>query len=100
AIIGHTAVLLTRNQFADAVLVGAALAITAYRGGSSLTAAGEFARIAVALTSLRIRDDAWALWTPEPGRPRPAVDRRVPPRRPGPDTRSYSPRMRSGSRVG
>jgi len=60
--------LLTRNQFADAVLVGAVLAITAYRRGSSLTAAGEFARIAVALTSLRIRDDAWARKPSEPGR--------------------------------
>ena len=39
-------------------------AITTYRDGGSLTAPDEFARLAVALTSLRIRDDAWARMDP------------------------------------
>jgi hypothetical protein len=34
-------------------------AITTYRAGGTLRVAGEFARLAVALTSLRVRDDAW-----------------------------------------
>ncbi|HVB45651.1 MAG TPA: DUF4192 domain-containing protein [Streptosporangiaceae bacterium] len=40
-------------------------AITAYRGGGALTEPGEFAALAVALTSLRIRDDAWARMDPD-----------------------------------
>ena len=39
-------------------------AITTYRDGSSLTEPGEFAKVAAALTSLRIRDDAWARMDP------------------------------------
>ncbi len=39
-------------------------AITCYRGGGSLTDPGEFARLALALTSLRVRDDAWARMDP------------------------------------
>ncbi len=35
-------------------------AITTYRAGGTLGSADEFARLAVALTSLRVRDDAWA----------------------------------------
>jgi hypothetical protein len=39
-------------------------AITMYQSGGSLSTPGEFARLAVALTSLRIRDDAWARMDP------------------------------------
>jgi len=39
-------------------------AITCYRGGGSLTDPGEFARLGLALTSLRVRDDAWARMDP------------------------------------
>jgi hypothetical protein len=39
-------------------------AITTYRDGGTLTTPGEHARLAVALTSLRVRDDAWARMDP------------------------------------
>jgi hypothetical protein len=39
-------------------------AIRAYRSGGSLTTAGQFARLAVALTQLPVRDDAWARMDP------------------------------------
>jgi len=39
-------------------------AITTYRAGGTLRSAGEFARLTVALTSLRIRDDGWARMDP------------------------------------
>ena len=40
-------------------------AIRLYRDGGSLTAPAEFARLAIALISLRIRDDAWARMDPQ-----------------------------------
>ena len=40
-------------------------AIATYRDGGSLTEPGEFALLAVVLTSLRIRDDAWARMDPQ-----------------------------------
>jgi hypothetical protein len=39
-------------------------AITAYRGGSQITTAAQFAQIAVAIADLRVRDDAWARMEP------------------------------------
>jgi hypothetical protein len=39
-------------------------AITCYRGGGSMTCPGDWARLALALTSMRVRDDAWARMDP------------------------------------
>jgi len=39
-------------------------AIACYRGGGHLTDPGEFARLGLVLTSLRVRDDAWARMDP------------------------------------
>ena len=39
-------------------------AITTYRDGGSIELSGQFAWLAVALTSLRVRDDAWARMDP------------------------------------
>ena len=40
-------------------------AIAVYRGGGSLTQPRQFARLIVALTGLRVRDDAWARMDPQ-----------------------------------
>lgn len=41
------------------------VAILAYRQGGSVTSLDQLARLAVALTDLRVRDDAWARMDPE-----------------------------------
>jgi len=41
------------------------VAILTYRQGGSITSPGQLAQLAVALTDLRVRDDAWARMDPE-----------------------------------
>ena len=54
-----------RRPVAERGLKAVRAAITRYREGGSVEGAGQFAWLALVLTSLRVRDDAWARMDPD-----------------------------------